>query len=176
MVASCKCDGLKAWILACTLISNSAYATIAPFLPIEIHNKGVATLWLAPIFAIYPVGIVVFSPFVSRLVSCLGAANVLALGMAGMEISLTCLGLLLFSNSIHVTIGFSLVIRFVQGVASAIIQTICYILTINEYPKNDQEHIIGLMEAMTGVGILYGPLIGSALHTVTNSESTFLVL
>jgi hypothetical protein len=52
----CRCyDGLKVWLLACTLISNSVYATITPFLPIEIENKGVSTVWVVPIFVIYSV-------------------------------------------------------------------------------------------------------------------------
>jgi MFS family permease len=173
MVASYRFDRLKAWILACTLVANTAYAIIAPFLPIEMENKGISTIWMAPIFAIYSLGIVVFSPLVSELVTYYGAVNIIAVGMAGTGISLVCFGLVMLNNNVNVVIGIVLVARFIQGAASAFIQTACYILTTNMYP-NDQEHIIGLMEAMTGVGILLGPVIGSALYAATNFETAFL--
>jgi MFS family permease len=170
----CKCDGLKAWILVCTLVLSAAVAVIIPFLPIEIENKGISSVWVGPIFAIYPVGIIVASPLVSRLVPCLGAANVIALGMAGIGISLACLGIIMYSNNVQFIIGAALLSQFIQGVASAFIRTTCYIITTNEY-TNDQEHIVGLMEGMLGIGLLVGPLIGSALYAATDFETSFLV-
>jgi MFS family permease len=169
-----KCDGLKAWILLCTLILSAAAAVIIPFLPVEIENKGISSVWVGPIFAIYPVGIILFSPLVSSLVPCLGAANVIALGMAGTGISLACLGLIMYSNNAPFIIGAALLSLFILGAASAFVRTTCYIITTNEYP-NDQEQVLGLMEGMLGIGLLLGPVIGSALYAATNFETAFLV-
>ena len=60
------------WILLCTLISNSAYAMIAPFLPIEFMSKGIEEQSIGLIFAIYSVAVIVFSPVVGKSVKLIG--------------------------------------------------------------------------------------------------------
>ena len=53
------------WILICTLISNSAYALIAPFLPLEFKEKGISTHLIGLIFAVYSVAVILVSPLVA---------------------------------------------------------------------------------------------------------------
>ena len=63
-----QCFGLEFWIMFCTLISNSAYAMIAPFLPIEYEAKGVSGEWVGMIFAVYSVAVIIFSPLVGMVI------------------------------------------------------------------------------------------------------------
>ena len=49
--------------------------------------------------------------------------------------------------------------------ASGLIQTTMYSITANFFPDNKEE-MIGYIEAVTGVGLGFGPLMGSALYSV----------
>ena len=57
------------------------------------------------------------------------------------------------------------ILRFVQGAASTFVQTTCYSIAINEFPKRKEE-VVGWVEAMTGVGLISGPIIGSSLYSI----------
>jgi len=50
-----------AWLLFATIVSNMGYALIAPFLPLEFNDKGITAGAQGAIFAIYAVGVVVWS-------------------------------------------------------------------------------------------------------------------
>ena len=162
-------DGMKVWIMICTLLSNSAYATIAPLLPIELEYHNVSDIWSGPIFAIYSIAVIVISPLRAKLFANLDNGTAIAYGMIGMGISLASFGLIMYSSSTNWIIIAALISRFVQGASSAFIQTSCYVIATNDYPQQ-KEQIVGLIEAMTGVGLLLGPVIGSALYAATNFE------
>mmetsp|Transcript_44521 Transcript_44521/g.32625 ORF Transcript_44521/g.32625 Transcript_44521/m.32625 type:complete len:97 (+) Transcript_44521:329-619(+) len=49
--------------------------------------------------------------------------------------------------------------------SSSSIQTTCYSIFVNFYPE-DREALIGYIEAVTGLGAICGPMIGSLLFTV----------
>jgi MFS family permease len=59
-------DSAINWIMICTLISNSAYAIIAPFLPIEFADKGVEGSIVGIIFAIYSIAVIFASPQIAK--------------------------------------------------------------------------------------------------------------
>ena len=167
--------------MVCTLVSNLSYATIAPLVPIELEEyHGVPEIWIGPIFAVYSIGVITMSPVRAKLEeSCwswrITNANCIAYGMIGMGISLASFGLIVYSSNTNFVIGTTLVTRFLQGTSSAFIQTSCYIIATNDYPS-DTEQIVGLVEAMTGAGLLLGPVIGSALYAATDFETTFFIL
>ena len=81
-----------AWILICTFISNSAYALVAPFLPLEFADKGINSHYVGLIFAIYSVAVVICSPCVGMTVSHVGTTNLISSGVAIMGISFICFG------------------------------------------------------------------------------------
>ena len=55
-------------ILLSTLVSNSAYALIAPFLPLEFKSKGVSSLSIGVIFSVYSLTVVIISPLVGQAI------------------------------------------------------------------------------------------------------------
>ena len=55
------------WMLFATIVSNMGYALIAPFLPLEFNDKGISAAAQGSIFAIYAVGVVVWSLIVVNL-------------------------------------------------------------------------------------------------------------
>jgi len=80
------------WILLCTLISNSAYALIAPFLPLEFKEKGISGEMIGLMFAIYSVAVIICSPFVGKSVEVVGNTNMISLGIAIMGVAFILFG------------------------------------------------------------------------------------
>ena len=158
-------DGKLVWILICTLISNSAYALIAPFLPLEFKEKGVEGEMIGIMFALYSVAVIICSPFVGKTLVFCGNANMIALGIATMGTAFVFFGLLDQLESLVYIFTAGCILRFVQGAASAFVQTTCYSIAINEFPKRKEE-VVGWVEAMTGVGLISGPIIGSSLYSI----------
>ena len=62
-------------------------------------------------------------------------------------------------------IGLQLFNRFLQGFSSSLIQTTMYSISTNFYPDN-KDAMVGYIEAVTGVGLILGPLIGSSLYAI----------
>lgn len=65
--------------------------------------------------------------------------------------------------------------RAFQGMCSATMQTTCYAIATVEFPKK-KSLIVGLVEAMTGVGLIIGPVAGSLLYSAFGFEKCFYIL
>ena len=126
------------WILICTLISNSAYALIAPFLPLEFKEKGISGEMIGLMFAIYSIAVIICSPLVGNIIARVGNSNMIALGVAVMGTAFFCFGLIesLEKEAMVLTLGFSL--RFIQGASSAFVQTTCYSIATNDFPEKKE--------------------------------------
>ena len=162
------------WILICTFISNSAYALVAPFLPLEFESKGISDHYIGLIFAIYSVAVVICSPLIGMTVRHMGTTNLISGGVAVMGISFVCFGFIggMTKQSHILLLGFTL--RFIQGASSAFVQTTCYSIATNDFPSK-KEMIVGYVEAMTGLGLIVGPIIGSALYSFFGYANTFFI-
>ena len=114
-------DGKLVWILICTLISNSAYALIAPFLPLEFKEKGVSGEMIGIMFALYSVAVIICSPFVGKTLIYCGNANMIALGIATMGTAFIFFGLIDQLDSEVYVMTAGCILRFVQGAASAFV-------------------------------------------------------
>ena len=106
-------DRTIVWVMICTLISNSAYAMIAPFLPIEFVDKGISESSIGLIFAIYSVAVIIFSPIVGKTVSCLGSTNMIASGTCIMGITFILFGFIDDMSDVSMIYLYGLVLRFI---------------------------------------------------------------
>ncbi len=100
-------------ILFCTWVANLAYAVIAPFLPGEFVSKDVPVNWIGPIFAIYSLAVIVWSPFITPKLYVLWVpSSVITCGMIGMGTTFILLGLTDYITNPTLLIVFSLACRF----------------------------------------------------------------
>jgi len=76
------------------MLSNSAYAIIAPFLPFEFKAKGVDQQWIGFIFSAYSVAVIICSPIIGNLMNCMGRRNMVSIGMMLMGLSFIGFGLI----------------------------------------------------------------------------------
>ena len=166
--------GTIVWICICTLISNSAYALIAPFLPIELEHKGVVGGWVGAIFGVYSISVVLASVALGNFINSVGSANLIALGIFFMGTTFVLMGFIDDCHSEVIIIAYAILLRLVQGASSAFVQVTCYSIATNDFPEQ-KEMLVGLVEAMTGVGLLVGPILGSVLYEMLAMKYTFLV-
>jgi MFS family permease len=57
----------------------------------------------------------------------------------------------------------ALVMRFIQGIGNALVQTACYAIVTFVYSDN-REKYLGYAEAVTGIGLMLGPVMGGPLY------------
>ena len=91
-----------------------------------------------------------------------------------MGIAFVCFGFIETLQSRVNIMALGCILRFLQGMASAFVQTTCFTIATNDYPHM-KEKLIGLLEAMTGLGFVVGPIIGSALYSAFGFKMTFIV-
>lgn len=117
----CALEKIIIWILFCNLVSNSAYALVAPFLPLEFERKGIAGTYVGMIFAFYSLAVIIISPMVGKTVDRVGAKNLLAAGLGVMGIAFVCFGFIeTMERRVNIlVVGF--ILRFAQGTASAFV-------------------------------------------------------
>ena len=168
------CDPLEFWVLLTNLSSNSAYGLCAPFLPTEFEKKGIAGAYVGMVFAVYSVAQIFVSPFVGKVVDSWGHKNIMSLGIGFMGLAFIFFGFIERLESKPVLLTLGCVLRFLQGTGSAFVQTTCYTIATNDFSEK-QERLIGLLEAMAGLGLIVGPMIGSALYSFLGFEKTFFV-
>lgn len=120
-------------VLLITAMSNSAYALVAPFLPFEIEKKGIGQHTMGFVFSVFSVALIIASPLIGKNLSRLGRKNSLLAGTLLMTTSFLTFGMLPLINNPHVFIWVIYLIRFIQGLASAFLQTTCLSIITNNY-------------------------------------------
>ena len=69
---------------------------------------------------------------------------------------------------------YGLVLRFIQGTSSCFVQVTCYSIATNDFP-DIKDKLVGWLEALTGLGLIIGPIIGSMLYEALEFKHTFFI-
>ena len=75
-------------------MSNSCFSLVAPFLPVELLNRGISEDTIGFIFSIYSLARIVSSPFIGILLGKFDKRRVLSVGMGILALSISALGLM----------------------------------------------------------------------------------
>jgi MFS family permease len=98
-------------ILLGTLVSNSAYALIAPFLPIEFKSRGVSSLNIGIIFSVYSLAVIVCSPLVGIAIIKFGRPKIISCGLFSMGVCFLAFGLVEKIMKEQLIVLFAIVLR-----------------------------------------------------------------
>ena len=156
-------DTLQIVLYIIIIFSNSVYALAAPLLPKVFEHKNLPGAWVGLIFSMYSISMIIVSPFIGIIVDTIGQANLLAVGLFAMGTAIVFLGFMEEIENDFVVIFVSLFLRAVQGAASATINTSCFSLAANKYPKQT-EFMVGMLESVSGIGLIAGFLGGSYIY------------
>jgi MFS family permease len=109
---------------------------------------------------------------VGKMIGVLGRRNLIVFGMCLMGSSFLIFGLISDLEQKEAFITLALLNRFLQGFASSLIQTTMYSISTNFFPDH-KDAMVGYIEAVTGVGLILGPLIGSGLYSIGGYKFIF---
>ena len=122
----------------------------------------------------YSIAMIIVSPFIGIIVDLIGYYNLLAVGLFSMGTSIVMLGFISEIESDSATIMFALFLRAIQGAASATINTSCFTVAANKYPQQT-EFMVGMLEAVSGIGLIAGFLGGSYVSAQLGFQTTYWV-
>lgn len=118
-------------VLAITALSNSAYALVAPFLPFEFEKKGISQDVMGYVFSLYSLSIIIASPIIGKSLQSFGRRNFIMFGLILMCFSFVSFGILHLIKNPELYIILTMLIRALQGLATAALQTTCYSVITN---------------------------------------------
>lgn len=113
--------------------------------------------------------------FIGQNLSKFGRKNSILLGYVFITLASLCFGLLKLVSNDTLFFALAIVIRFVTGIADALVTVAVYSVVTYEYPKQ-REQYIGYTEAALGLGMMMGPVMGSMLFGTLRYEWTFITL
>jgi MFS family permease len=154
---------------------NAANSILAPFYPGEALSKGVSQDVIGFIFSSHPLASFVFSLILGKMMNIWGRRKLLIIGLVLQSIGLIVFGAVIFINSQALFIAISIVARVFQGLGLASYLTIAYAYIPLLYP-NLVEKKIAMMEMLTGMGLMLGPLLGGVLYTVGGYQTPFYTM
>lgn len=158
-------NGWTLVILICTvnLLSNSAYSSIAPFYPNEAISKGVDESMLGFVFSCYSLAMFVFSPFFKSMLDKWGSKKVLMLGLITQGIAMIIFGLFDYLQSATWYLATSMFCRFLQGFGNGCLNSGTSNLMMNAFPAKKLGKLNGMLQTSVGLGMMFGPIMGSLL-------------
>ena len=167
-------DATQTTLYIIIVFTNSVYTLAALFLPTVFLTKDVAGVWVGLVFAAYSMAVVAVSPFIGKILKNIGFANLVAFGLVCMGISIIPFGYFLKLESPMSCVALGIVLRVMQGTASAAINSTCYSLAADKYPEQT-EAMVGLLEAFSGLGGVAGLLGGAYIYESMGYQFTFLM-
>ncbi|CAD8170359.1 unnamed protein product [Paramecium octaurelia] len=156
------------------LICCLGLSLIAPFYPTYAEKFDVSGSLLGLIFGINPIGGILSSLIVGKILNKNNQANILSLGMLIQSIGMFCYPLLTFTTNRTIFITISLLGRFISGFGAQTFVTPLYAIITQRYADSINQKM-ATTEFFSSFGYLCGPVIGSVLYTLGGFSFPFLL-
>eukprot|EP00347_Sterkiella_histriomuscorum_P020522 403337480 len=157
------------------MMIQTLFLNVENILPTWIPENvtGLKALQISFILSAFELSQLLFSPLIGKYLDKVGRKNMILIGDVIMIASTLAMGATqwLASNT-DAYLWVCLVLRFIQGIGAAQVQTSCYAIITFVFSEN-REKYIGMAEAVSGIGLMLGPVIGGAIYTLTDYFWTF---
>jgi MFS family permease len=140
------------------------YTIIAPFYPKVAQSKDIPVWMIGVIFALYPFFKLLATPFVGKYMQRIGRKKIVMASFVLVSLSLFVLSPIEYVDRTTVII-LSILSRMFGGLGACCMFTSFTTIFISDYPDKMQL-MIGRMEAAVGVGLMMGPILGTALYYI----------
>ncbi|RWS27908.1 MFS-type transporter-like protein [Leptotrombidium deliense] len=147
---------------------GALYSLQAPFFPREAELKGATTTQYGIIFGIYEFGIVVFSPFVGKMMPRISPQFLVESGLFIAGWCCTLFGALQWSPPGFTFVSLAFLIRAFESIGGACVFTATYTI-IAVYFTDRIPQLYATAETCFGIGTIVGPAIGGFLFEVKNN-------
>ncbi|MBI2652974.1 MFS transporter [Candidatus Woesearchaeota archaeon] len=142
---------------------------IEPFMGIYAESLGANGFLIGLIFGAFTLSRAIFTPFIGKISDLKGRKNILIIGLVGYTV------LSFFYASANTTTSLT-VIRFLHGLASAMVLPIAMAYIGDIAPKNQEGKYLGTFTIAFFMGMAFGPIIGGALHEIWNMNAAFYTM
>ena len=140
---------------------------VVPFLPVYAHELGATGLYIGFMFGVFSLSRSAFLPYFGKISDRKGRKPFITTGLlAYFLVSIA----YVFSKSVELFI----VIRFLQGIASAMIFPVALAYVGDITPKKREGFIMGLFSLSLYAGLSLGPVIGGVVKDSFGIQISFL--
>ncbi len=142
---------------------------VVPLLPVYAHDLGASGLYIGLIFGAFSLSRTFFLPYFGRLSDKKGRKPLISAGL----IAYTLVSIaFLFSTSVDSLI----IIRFIQGIASAMIMPVSQAYVGDITPKGKEGAVMGMFNMSMFFGLSLGPLIGGLIKDSFSLNTAFVCM
>ncbi len=142
---------------------------IEPFMAIYAESLGANGFFIGLIFGSFTLSRALFTPLIGRISDFRGRKNLLLIGLAGYTI-------LSFFYAAASTTTSLIIVRFLHGLASAMVLPIAMAYIGDIAPKNEEGKYLGTFTIAFFMGLAFGPIIGGALHDLWHMNAAFYTM
>lgn len=142
---------------------------VEPFMAIYAESLGANGFFIGLIFGSFTLSRALFTPLIGRISDFRGRKNLLLLGLAGYTI-------LSFFYAAAATTASLVIVRFLHGMASAMVLPIAMAYIGDIAPKNEEGKYLGTFTIAFFMGLAFGPIIGGALHELWSMNAAFYTM
>ncbi|NNF97991.1 MAG: MFS transporter [Desulfobacteraceae bacterium] len=142
---------------------------VVPLLPVYAHDLGASGLYIGMIFGAFALSRTFFLPLFGRLSDKSGRKPFIVIGL--FFYAVISIGFV-FSTSVEMLI----VLRFVQGIASAMIMPVVQAYVGDITPEGKEGSVMGLFNMSMFLGLSLGPILGGVIRDKFTLQASFIVM
>jgi len=148
------------------LAAITGVGIVVPLLPVYAHDLGASGLYIGLIFGSFSLSRTFFLPYFGRLSDRRGRKPLITIGLLGYALISVAF---IASYDVETLI----LLRFVQGIASAMIMPVTMAYVGDITPPGREGYTMGLFNMSVFVGLSIGPLIGGIVHDHYSLHAAF---
>lgn len=174
----------KIGILFAALTVSASLTIVSPFYSKIAQDKGIEKWLIGLVYSSFPISSLTISFFLQPFMQRLGRTAILLYGMLLESLNIFLMALVPFSN-FGMALFLSFASRMIGGLSSAMLTIsfkLCFILIISSYSILTSDYpdeiakMIALMEIVSGIGYIMGPLIGSVMYFIGGFSTSCIIL
>jgi len=142
---------------------------VVPLLPVYASDMGASGLYIGMIFGVFSLSRTFLLPYFGRLSDRKGRKPFILIGLSAY--ALVSVAFILATNVTHL-----ILIRFLQGFASALIMPVIQAYVGDITPANREGFTMGLINMSLYFGLSAGPVAGGLINEYFNLQATFVCM
>lgn len=142
---------------------------VVPLLPVYAHELGASGFFIGMIFGAFSLARTFFLPYFGRLSDLKGRKPLIVSGL--LAYTVISFGFIFFKE-----VNALIVLRFFQGIASAMLMPIIQAYVGDITPAGKEGFSMGLFNMSLFCGLSIGPLLGGVIHDHFSLETSFLCM
>lgn len=140
---------------------------VVPLLPVYVHDLGASGLYIGMVFGAFSLSRTFFLPYFGRQSDRIGRKPFIVTGL--FSYAVVSVAFMIFGG-----VEALIVIRFLQGITSAMIMPVVQAYVGDITPKGREGWIMGLFNMSLFIGLSAGPLIGGVVKDRFSLQGAFL--